>query len=54
MAHSLMIGSAKIGMDFSVACPDGYKPNEAIIEMALKFAKETGAKSLLQKMQSKL
>ena len=45
MAHSLMIASAKVGMDFSIACPDGYKPNEAVTEMALKFAKETGCKN---------
>lgn len=43
MAHSLMIASAKVGMDFSIACPDGYKPNEAVTEMALGFAKETGS-----------
>ena len=43
MAHSLMIASAKIGMDFSIACPEGYKPNEAVTEMAHKFAEETGS-----------
>ena len=44
MVHSLMIGCAKIGMDFSVACPEGYKPNEEIVAMAQKFAEESGAK----------
>lgn len=44
MVHSLMIGAAKVGMDFSVACPDGYKPEEKVVNMALEFAKESGAK----------
>ena len=44
MVHSLMIGCAKIGMDFSVACPDGYEPNEEIVAIAQKFAEESGAK----------
>ena len=44
MVHSLMIGCAKIGMDFSVACPEGYKPNEEIVAIAQKFAEESGAK----------
>ena len=28
MAHSLMIGAAKVGMDISISSPNGYKPNE--------------------------
>ncbi len=44
MVHSLMIGCAKIGMDFSAACPEGYKPNEEMVAMAQKFAEESGAK----------
>ena len=27
MAHSLMIGCSKLGIDVSIASPDGYKPN---------------------------
>ena len=44
VVHSLMIGCAKVGMDFSVASPKGYEPNEEIVEMAQKFAEESGAK----------
>lgn len=47
MAHSLMIACAKVGMDFSIACPDGYKPNEKVTDMVLEFAKETGANILI-------
>ena len=43
MAHSLMIGAAKVGMDISVASPEGYKPNEEVVEMAQEFAEESGA-----------
>lgn len=43
MAHSLMIGAAKVGMDLSIACPEGYKPEEKVVNMAIEFAKESGA-----------
>ena len=38
VVHSLMIASAKIGIDFSIACPDGYEPNKEIVEFAKKEA----------------
>ncbi|WP_428911367.1 ornithine carbamoyltransferase [Niallia sp. Krafla_26] len=47
MAHSLMIAAAKVGMDFAIACPEGYKPNEKVTNMALEIAKETGANILI-------
>ena len=47
MAHSLMIGCAKVGMDFSIACPEGYKPDEEVTKLAYDFAKETGAKIVI-------
>ena len=34
MTHSLMIGCAKVGMDVTVACPDGYMPNPEIVALA--------------------
>lgn len=34
MAHSLMLGAAKMGMHFSTAAPAGYLPDEAIVEKA--------------------
>lgn len=43
MAHSLMVASAKVGMNFSIACPEGYKPEVKVIKMANEFAKETGS-----------
>lgn len=44
MAHSLLFGGAKVGMDVVVAAPEGYEPNEKIMQLALEDAKETGAK----------
>ncbi len=44
VAHSLMLGSAIVGMNFYIACPEGYEPNEEIVAQARKLANETGAK----------
>lgn len=38
MAHSLMIGAAIMGMEMTVASPEGYQPYEAVIEKAEKLA----------------
>lgn len=43
MANSLMIGAAKMGIDFSVASPKAYLPQASIVEKAKEIAKETGA-----------
>lgn len=43
MAHSLMIGGAKLGMHVAVACPPDYRPDPDIVELAKEDAKETGA-----------
>lgn len=44
MVHALMFGAAKTGMHFSVASPEGYKPDPGIVELARKDAEETGSK----------
>ncbi|HEY4392002.1 MAG TPA: ornithine carbamoyltransferase [Paenibacillus sp.] len=43
MAHSLMIGGAKLGVHVSVASPEGYAPDAAVVQQAQEFAKATGA-----------
>lgn len=43
MAHSLLIGGAKLGVHVSVAGPEGYEPDEAVVAEAREIAKETGA-----------
>jgi ornithine carbamoyltransferase len=47
MGNSLMIGAAKMGMDFRAAAPKKYWPNEELINTALEIAKETGARITL-------
>lgn len=38
MANSLIVGAISMGMECTVACPDGYKPDPQI----MKWAKENG------------
>ena len=44
VCNSLLLAAAYIGMDMTVACPEGYEPDEEIYELALEEAKATGAK----------
>lgn len=44
VAHSLMIGSAKVGLDCIVACPEAYQPKAEVVEIVKKIAAETGAR----------
>ncbi|MEH7355543.1 ornithine carbamoyltransferase [Neobacillus drentensis] len=43
MAHSLMEGAAKVGMNISIASPTGYLPNGKITEKAIQAGKLTGS-----------
>jgi len=47
VAHSLMLGAAIVGMDFYIACPEGYEPKKEIVGEARKIANETGAKIVI-------
>ncbi len=42
MAHSLMAGGAKTGMDVMVATPAGYRPNPEVVARAQEAAAQTG------------
>jgi ornithine carbamoyltransferase len=42
MAHSLMMGAAKLGMHISIATPEGYGPDLEIRQMAKETANLTG------------
>ncbi len=44
MGNSLMIGSAKMGLDFRSVAPKQLFPNEELVTYAQSVAKETGAK----------
>lgn len=43
IAHSLLFGCAKTGVNISVASPEGYKPRPEIVAAAREDARETGA-----------
>ncbi|MCA1293954.1 ornithine carbamoyltransferase [Paenibacillus sp. alder61] len=43
MAHSLMIGGAKLGVHVSVAGPEGYEPDPQVVASARDIAQATGA-----------
>lgn len=44
MAHSLMIGGAKLGVHVTIASPEGYQPDPAVVAVAKQFGEQTGAK----------
>lgn len=44
MGNSLMIGAAKMGMDFRAVAPKSVQPTAELINQAKEIAKETGAK----------
>ncbi len=44
MGNSLMIGAAKMGMDFRSVAPEGSQTDEAIVRIAKDIAKDTGAR----------
>ena len=43
MGNSLMVGCAKLGVNFTACCPEAYFPDKALIDTCLEIAKETGA-----------
>jgi len=43
MGNSLMVGSAKMGIDFRIAAPKNYQPAEALVNQCREAAKITGA-----------
>ncbi len=47
MGNSLMVGAAKMGMDFRAVAPKQNWPEEALVSTCLEIAKETGAKITL-------
>ncbi|MGB6371791.1 MAG: ornithine carbamoyltransferase [Atribacterota bacterium] len=44
VAHSLLFGSVKVGMDIVLAVPPGYEPKEEIINLAKEDAKKIGSR----------
>ncbi len=44
VCNSLLIGCSKVGVNVSVACPDGYRPYERAVEWALENTRQAGSK----------
>jgi ornithine carbamoyltransferase len=44
VAQSLMLTSLRLGMDFALACPEGYEPNPDIVDQAVGLAAVSGAR----------
>ncbi|MBR3836267.1 MAG: ornithine carbamoyltransferase [Clostridia bacterium] len=43
MGNSLMVGCAKMGLNFTAAAPKKYFPEQALVDECLEIAKETGS-----------
>ena len=37
MANSLIVGGLKVGMDVSIACPEGYHPDKSVLDFAKDY-----------------
>ena len=48
MANSLIVGGIKTGMTVSIACPNGHKPDAAIMEWAAATGNFTCTESVLE------
>ena len=47
MGNSLMVGSAKLGVDFRIAAPKEFQPSEDLVRECNDIARSTGAKILV-------
>ena len=43
VCNSLLLATAMVGMDFTVACPEKYEPDAIILKEAKKIAKKSGS-----------
>jgi ornithine carbamoyltransferase len=42
VCHSLMFAAAKMGMNLTIATPEGYEPKDQIVKLAFEDSKDTG------------
>ena len=47
VAHSLLYGCSKMGMDITLGCPKGYEPDAMVVAQAKEEAKRRGSKVVL-------
>lgn len=44
VAHSLLVGGAKLGVNVTIACPVGYEPDADVLTIAREAAAESGSR----------
>ena len=44
VANSLLVGCGKLGLDMTLACPEGYEPDAEVLAAAQEAASQSGAK----------
>jgi ornithine carbamoyltransferase len=44
VAHSLLFGSSKVGMNITLACPKGYEPDQEVVSKAKEEGKRSGSR----------
>ena len=44
VAHSLLYGCSKVGMNFTLACPKGYEPNSKVVSEAKAEGRRSGSR----------
>jgi ornithine carbamoyltransferase len=47
VAHSLLLGGAKMGMEVRVATPPGYEPIPQVVQRAQEIGEETGGRAVV-------
>jgi ornithine carbamoyltransferase len=47
VAHSLMFGAGKVGLDLRIACPPGFEPFPQVTERTVELMERTGGSLLL-------
>ena len=51
VANSLIVGALKVGMEVSIACPEGYAPAESVLEFAAGTQRFTLTEDPIQAVQ---
>ncbi len=47
VANSLLVGCGKVGLDMTLACPEGFEPDADVLAAAMKAAAQSGAKLIV-------
>ncbi len=47
VANSLLVGCGKLGLDMTLACPEGYEPDAEVLAAAQEAASQSGAKLIV-------